>query len=188
LRTELADHRIDYDGSQLRSGWLRSERGLLLDEGGAVAAFIGACDVKSEFVVDLDEVASGEPIRAALMLHFIAEWPAADIGRAVLRQRLLAVVVRDELARRRPGTIFVRRGDDIYEADRKLTVSVATTSPVSSLLHFAINVDPAGAPVPARGLAEYGIEPDDFARRVLAAYAAELESAAAAERKVRQVP
>jgi len=188
LRTALSPRDADYDGSQLRSGWLGAALGLAPDADGAAGAFLGACDVRPEFTVDLEEVASGEPIRAARMVHFIVELPGRDLEKAVLRQRLLAALARDELARRAPGRGFERRGDDLYEGQRKLSVSVATLSPVSALIHFAVNVDPAGAPVPAAGLAEYRIDPPAFAQAVLDAFAAETASAAAATRKVRPVP
>lgn len=187
MRTLLSDRRIDYDGGQLRSGWLAGTFALAPDAEGAIAAFAGGCDVSPEFVVDREEAASGEPIRAALMLHFIAEFPEHDLEKAVLRQRLLAAVARDELAVRAPGRSFTRRGDDLYEGAYKLSVSVATLSPASALVHFALNVDPAGAPVPARGLADYGVAPRELARAVLDAYARETGSVRAATRKVRFV-
>jgi hypothetical protein len=256
MQVLFSDWRIDYDGSQLRSGWLAGQLGLAPDAEGAVAAFLGGCDVKPEFVVDLEEVASGEPIRAALMLHFIAEFPERDLEKAVLRQRLLAATVRDELARRvmgsgplvvkgpdpvphgepqiaesrlqnhegwrlakaelrdseicpstrlgalslskgnrqsagcrEPGSdpIILRRGDDLYDGEFKLSVSIATLSPVSALVHFAINVDPTGAPVPARGLTHYGVDPRGLAEAVLSAYSAETSGVRRATRKVRPV-
>jgi hypothetical protein len=189
LRTHLSDLKIDYDGSQLRSGWLAETFGLAPDAEGAMVAFLGGCRVSPEFVVDLDEVQSGEPIRAALMLHFIAEFPERDLEKAVLRQRLLAAAVRDELAARLAGKRrkITRRGDDLYDGKYKLSVSVATLSPNSALLHFGLDVNPAGAPVPAKGLAEYGIEPRELAQAVLSAYAAETCDVRAATAKVRFV-
>lgn len=188
MRTAVARSDVDYDGGQLRSGWLADELGLAPGEEGAVGAFLGACDVKPEFVVDSEEIASGEPIRAARMLHFIAEFPDTDLEKTVLRQRLLAALVRDELALRAPGREFARRGDDLYEGEYKLSISIATLSPKSALIHFAVNVDPTGAPVPARGLDEYGIDPEEFARAVLDSFTEEMRSSRAAVAKVRPVP
>jgi len=215
MQVLFSDRRIDYDGSQLRSGWLAGQFGLAPDAEGAVAAFLGGCDVKPEFVVDLEEVASGEPIRAALMLHFIAEFPERDLEKAVLRQRLLAATVRDQLAARVTGAstavvvpnaqcpmpkarsapssavrapVIVRLGDDLYDGEFKLSVSIATLSPVSALVHFAINVDPAGAPVPARGLLHYGVDPRELAEAVLNTYSAETSGVRRTVGKVRPVP
>jgi hypothetical protein len=57
-------------------------------------------------------------------------------------------------------------------------------SPVSTLIHFGINVDPAGAPVPAIGLAELGIDPAAFAPALLHLLDAEIEGVADAGSKV----
>jgi len=187
LRTAPVAVGVDYDGSQLRSGWLRDEMALEPDAEGAIGAFIGGCGVKPEFVVDLDELESGEPIRAASMLHFIAEFPDRDLEKTVYRQRLLAAIVRDELGGRAPGRTFRRRGDDIYENGSKVTISIATLSPASSLLHFAVNVDPTGAPVAASGLDDFGIDPVDFAREILKLFAEEMSSSRAATGKAREV-
>jgi hypothetical protein len=187
LRTVLGEKTIDYDGSQLRSDWLQQALGLEPDSEGAAGAFVGACDVRPEMVVDLDEVRSGEPIRAARMLHFIAEFPDRDLEKTVYRQRLLAAAVSERLAEAAPGRSFRRRGDDVYEHGSKVTVSIATLSPVSSLLHFGVNIDPAGAPVAAAGLADFGVEPRGFGREVLAAFAAEMSSSRLATARVRQV-
>ncbi len=187
MRTTLGASAVDYDGSQLRSGWLTASLGLALDAEGAIGAFIGACDVKPEFVVDLDERESGEPIRAAKMLHFISEFPDRDLEKTVYRQRLLAALVRDELAGRAPGRKFRRRGDDVYENGSKVTISIATLSPSSSLLHFAVNIDPSGAPVPASGLDDFGIDPGRFATAILREFAGEISSSREATRKARDV-
>jgi hypothetical protein len=187
LRTALADGDVDYDGSQLRSGWLAAELDLAPDDEGALGAFLGACDVAPEHVVDLEERRSGEPIRAARMLHFIAEFPDRDLEKTVYRQRLLAANVLDELGARAPGRAFRRRGDDLFENGSKVTVSVATLSPRSSLFHFAVNVDSAGAPVPASGLEDFGIDSRRFAGAVLDRFAGEMEGARTATSKVRHV-
>ena len=80
-----------------------------------------------------------------------------------------------------------REGDDLYLRDRKLSVSVATTSPGSGLIHAGFNVRGEGAPVPAIGMEELGLAPRDFAERLLAAYAAEIEGAHQAGAKVKSV-
>lgn len=187
MRALFSRKRINYDGSQLRSGWLGRTFGLRPDAEGAIVAFLGGCDVRPEFVVDLEEVESGEAIRAALMLHFIAEFPERDLEKVVLRQRLLAAIVRDELAQRALRRRITRRGDDLYDGKYKLSISIATLSPKSALLHFAVDIDPTGAPVPARGLPDYGVDPREFARSVLKAYVSETSSIRRATGKVRFV-
>ncbi|MHC4915829.1 MAG: DUF366 family protein [Planctomycetota bacterium] len=187
MNTGWISEQIDYDGSQLRAGWPAGKLGIDAAGDGAVVVFLGACDVKPEFVVDLEEVESGEPIRAAMMVHFIAEFPESDLEKAVIRQRLLAAIVRDELAGLAPGRTFRRRGDDVYENGHKVSVSVATLSPGSSLMHFAVNVDASGSPVPARGLDDFAIDPERFARTVLETFIEEIASARTATEKVRRL-
>ncbi|MBN1162956.1 MAG: DUF366 family protein, partial [Candidatus Krumholzibacteriota bacterium] len=53
------------------------------------------------------------------------------------------------------------------------------------VFHCGVNIDPAGAPVPAAGLEEMGIEARDFAGRALERYCAECRSVEMALRKVR---
>jgi hypothetical protein len=183
VHTHFAEHEIAYTGAELRSGWLRAAFGL---EGDAIAAFIGPCDVAPEHMVDLEDLAAGAKIWSRRMLHFIAEHADADLGRAALRQRLL-VVVAAECLRARGCADLRRSGDDLFWQGRKLSVSIATTSPTSGLIHLGLNVVAEGAPVPAAGLSELGVEARDLAQAVMAAYAAEVESIAAAQRKVRPV-
>lgn len=181
----LADHQIAYLGDQLRSHWILDTFGCF---GDAVCAFLGPCEVPTTSLVDLADVREGAIIRARLMLHFIAEWFDADLERAILRQRLLVALAADLLRESCPDLALRRSGDDLYVGERKLSVSIATASPVSTLVHFGINVDPAGAPVSAVGLQELGVEPLAFARELMARFATELEGVRAARVKVRGVP
>lgn len=178
-----------YTGAQLRSGWLEERFGLGRD---AVASFPGPCDVLPEFMVDLEDLEAGEKIRAAMMLHFIAEHPDPDIGRAVLRQRLLVESARSVLVEEWGVRDLRREGDDIILVGtgnrRKLSVSVATVSPGSALTHLGINIDPAGAPVPAVGLEALGVPVEPFAEAVMARYDFELGDAEKAAGKVKTVP
>ncbi len=176
---------LAYTGAELRSHWIRERFGLC---GDAVVAFCGPCAVPTAQLVDLEDRAAGANIRAAQMLHFLAEHFDTDLERMVLRQRLFICLVREALSVRPGVPQLQRRGDDLYAGERKLSVSIATTSPVSTLMHVGLNVDPATAPVPAVGLAEWGVDPYELARELLAAYSAELVGVAAARCKVRGVP
>jgi hypothetical protein len=180
LSFRILDGVVPYTGLELRSGWVRERTGL---DGDAAAGFVGPCHVPTEHLVDLDDARAGSSIRAASMAHVIVEHPGCPLAQAVLRQRLLVAILAEVLGERR-----VRRdGDDIYYEGRKLTVSIAAPSPVSSLIHLGINVDPSGAPVPAVGLAEMRVDPASLLADVLERYARELASAAHAETKVRTV-
>lgn len=185
MRTELlAGRRIDYDGSQLRPGFVAEVSGIEPD---AVLAFRGACDVSPEHMVDLDDLAAGAEIRSEDMLHFIAEFSERDMTLSVAMELLFATGAMEELTCRELPAKPLRRGDDIYIAGRKLSIGIATISPVSSLFHFAVNVTAETAPVPAIGLAELGIEPEEFALALLKRFQTEQEAFLRARVKVRHV-
>ncbi len=185
MRTLLSDQSIPYLGTNLRSGWIREAFGL---HGPALVAWLGPCHVRTENLVDLEDVAAEAEIRAELMLHFLAEHPGDSLVLTVCRQRLLVAEAAEVLREMAPGIPLRRSGDDLYSGERKLSVSIATRSPESGLIHFGVNVDPTGAPVPAVGLAELGVEPAGFARRLLAVYAEETAGLERACGKVREVP
>jgi len=176
---------IAYDGSQLRSGWLRETFSL---PGDALAAFVGSCDVQPDYMIDLEDLQAGHLIRARCMLHFIIEHFNIDLDLIVARQRILAALVREILHTQYAVSELTRQGDDLYVGSRKLSISVATVSAVSGLIHFALNIDPTGAPVAAIGLRELSIEPEPLAKAVSHAYAAEIASCEKAAQKVRPAP
>lgn len=196
MHFEVLDQEIPYTGKELRSGWVAArsgaagegevvpEDGAVVPEDGAVG-FVGRCTVENQDLVDLEDARAGTFIAAAKMAHVIAEHPCS-LQTAVLRQRLLVAILCDCLAE---FDIRVRRdGDDVYYDDRKLTVSIAAPSGRSSVIHLGINIDPEGAPVPAVGLEELGVEPRQLLMQLLERYAAELQSCRHAEGKVRRVP
>jgi hypothetical protein len=183
FRYKVLDEETAYTGRELRSGWVRSRTGF---SGDAAAGFIGPCHVATEDLVDLDDAAAGEFIRAASMAHVIVEHQGRDLEKAVLRQRLLVSVLCDILGEK--GLCVRRSGDDVFSGVRKLTVSIAAPGPASTLIHLGINIDPGGAPVPAVGLREMGVEPVGLLRDLLERYGREFESIRYATGKVRPVP
>jgi hypothetical protein len=125
------------------------------------------------------------------MLHIIAEFFAGDLHLTVYRQRLLIVTAGELLAQMTDQPV-TRRGDDLYlpRADGtpgKLSVSIATSSATSTLIHTGLNITTEGTPVPTVGLAELGIDAETFATDLLQRYAAELQDIWLARCKVRAV-
>jgi len=175
---------LPYTGQELRPHFLLTKLGL---RGPALGAFIGPCSVKTEHLVDWEDRLAGDRIEARSMVHFLGEFFGQSLKEGVLLQRLLMATIGEVLNERRPGSVL-RRGDDLFHGDRKLSVSIVTASPVSLLLHTGINIDPQGAPVPAIGLPELGIsDPKAFAEGILARFHAEAESMEWACAKVRPV-
>ena len=181
LITKFIDIPITYDGTQLAPHWIYRRLNLC---GNALVSFIGKADVTIDQMVDLEDVKSMSPIYSELMLHFIAEFFDMDLEKTVYRQRLLMVNIKERLEERlkRP---LIRKGDDIYDGDKKLTVSIATLSPASTLIHAGINISSRNTPVPTRGLMDYDIIPEAFAKSVLDVFRLELESSWLARCKVR---
>ena len=175
---------IPYTGRELRSGWVADTTGI---EGDALVAFVGPCEVPLEHMVDVEDIRRGVPIKAARMLHFLAEHFDTDLARTVLRQRLL-VCRAAEILNQASAQHVRRNGDDLFVGERKLSVSIATASPVSTLIHLGLNIDPSGAPVPAIGLDELGVPVAEVAEQIMAAYVEEMQSCRTAHNKVRRVP
>lgn len=174
---------IEYTGAQLRSHWAERNFGI---QGDSIVAFIGPCRVAREYMVDLEDLQAEAQIVSKNMLHFIVEHFERDLEKAICRQRLLVSLVQQEINSRSQAHRVIRRGDDLFLGDRKLSVSIATHSPVSTLIHLGLNIDPEGAPVPAVGLAELGVGPRPLAEAVLAAYVQEVEEIRLAQFKVRE--
>jgi hypothetical protein len=182
--TAFASERIDYTGGELRSHFVREKAGI---EGDGVLAFIGACGVSGERLVDLEDAEARSTIVARRMLHFLGEHFQMPLREGTARLRLFSCTVKEALEEAAPGLRVARRGDDLFVGERKLTVAICTCSPVSLVFHVGVNVDPAGAPVPAIGLEELAVEARSLGSAVLERYAHECESIERALRKVRGV-
>jgi hypothetical protein len=189
MRTLFVDDRqIGYDGRQLAPHWIYRQHDLLDD---AAVGFIGPCRVDLSEMVDIEDVKNTAPIYSPLMLHVIAEFFAGDLHQTVYRQRLLIVAAK-ELLETLTDRRVTRRGDDLYlprsDGERgKLSVSIATVSATSTLIHTGFNIETEGTPVPTVGLAELGVDPAAFGRELLSRYADEVEDIWLARCKVRAV-
>jgi len=182
MKKAWLDTATAYDGTQLRSHWIYEKTGLL---GDAIAAFEGPADVPTSNMADLVDVRDDAPIFSKSMLHFIIEHFGCDLKLAVARQRLLVAQAADLI---RPSAGEIRRsGNDLYAGDRKLSVSIATASPVSSLIHFAVNISSDGTPVPTLGLNDLKVDPRVLADELMRSYCDEIASMREARCKVRAV-
>jgi len=173
-------HEITYDGTQLAGHWIYRQFDLA---GDAIVAFCGPADVSIDHMVDLADVKKKAPIGSPQMLHFVAEWFQDSLDIAILLQHLFTGVVY-ELLWEKMGRDLRKRGNDLYYRDRKLSVSIATRTTVSTLMHTGINIRTKGTPIPTSGLSEMGIDPVGFAGEVLERFSAESETWRAARCKV----
>lgn len=173
-----------YDGAQLRAHWIADQTGHF---GDAIVAFTGPAQVGATHMVDLEDVHAQAWIRSDDMLHFLIEHFDPDLPRMILRQRLLMTIAGDTIRQLAPTADFRRCGDDLMFGERKLSVSIATVSPLSGLIHTGLNIVSTNTPVPTIGLTDLGIAPRACADTIMAAYAAEITEMANARTKVRTV-
>ncbi len=184
MHTKLIDKEIKYIGSQLAPHWIYKNFKL---QGDAIVAFIGECEVALTEMVDIEDVINNEPIYSKSMLSFITEQFNVNFVEGVFRQRLLICIIKELLEER--GVFVVRNGDDLMIDGRKLSVSIATKSTTSILIHTGLNILSEGAPVKASGLtSELGItDIKEFALEIMKRYSEELEDINLASTKVRGV-
>lgn len=184
MKTQLLEQEIKYEGWQLSPHWIYKNFKM---QGDATVAFIGECEVKLTEMVDIEDVINNEPIYSKSMLSFISEQFNIGLVEGVLRQRLLICVIKEALEKR--GLKITRNGDDLFFDGKKLTVSIATKSVNSILIHTGINIDSAGAPVKASGLtSELGItDIKGLAQEILTNYSEEIDDIVLASTKVRGV-
>lgn len=182
---------MTYDGSQLRSHWAYSEHDV---QGNSVVAFRGPCRVGERYLVDVEDRKKRREIYSEDMAHFLIELFDSDLDRTMVLQRLFMCIIKEAIEELKPEIIVDRRGDDLYieieeegEEDRKLSVSVATASPVSTLIHAGVNVVSSNTPVPTLGLADLDISVDDFILKVLQNFINEMKDIHQTRSKVRGV-
>lgn len=185
LTTKLLAEPLAYTGEQLRSHWAYRSFDCI---GDSAVAFIGPCDVAAEHMRDVEDLRAGSKIYSEKMLHFIIEHFNLGLNEMIWRQRAFISLIAEELGRRLPSVTIRRAGSDLYDGEKKLTVSIASVSPVSALIHAGINVSSRNTPVPTRGLEDYGIPPEEFARAILESYEKDCLSAWRARCKVRGCP
>jgi len=181
---KLLNRQIKYNGLQLHSRWSFKQAGIV---GECIVAFIGPCNIPSKNIVDMEDLRKGAKIASPLMLHFIIEFFELNLEKAILHQRLFTVIVKDVLTKKTRRNL-IRRGDDIYDGSAKLSISIATLTPVSSKIHFGINIESHGTPVKTKGLNDYNIPAKQFANEVMKSYLQEIKSMTNARYKVRSAP
>jgi hypothetical protein len=183
VKNKFINKRIDYTGEQLSSHFAYRNFDL---QGDSVVSFIGACDVK-EKMVDLEDSKKKEFIHSDLMLHFLAEHFDCDLEKAILRKRLLIAIMLEEICKYTKKRGLIRSNNGIYMKDEKLTVAIATISPVSTLIHAGLNISSKNTPVKTIGLFDLGIKPEMLADKVMKRYCDEMGSAALSKTKVKGV-
>lgn len=189
---------LDYDGSQLHHAFAYEKANIL---GDSIVSFIGSANVK-EHLVDLEDSLANDFISSDQMIHYIIELFGANITETVLWQRVLVKEIIDNLCQGSHAHFwqFSRKGDDVMyllpsikfsEAStlHKMSVSIATLSHFSGLIHLGINIKVGeNCPVAAIGLKDLGYNDSDivkFQEDTVNLFVKEYESVKKATYKVR---
>lgn len=183
LSTLLIEEFLTYSGKELSSHWIYRNYHI---QGDAIIAFHGPCDVQVAEMVDLEDVKSNLFIFSENMLHILVEHFCSNLKEIVLLQRLLVSQVHQILLDCNLAGIR-RIGDDLYDGEHKLSVSIATVSPVSGLIHFGLNISSENTPVKTRGLKDYHLDWETIANTILQVYSEEYKSLYNARSKVNWV-
>lgn len=177
------DKEIKYIGSQLSPHWIYKNFHL---QGDAIVSFVGEVDVKLDEMVDIEDVINNEPIYSKKMVNFIIEIFNCSLEQMVWIQRLFMSIIKEILENK--GIEIKRDGDDLFYQGRKLSISIATKSITSCLIHSALNIIKEGAPINVSDLSEMGIEDvKQFANEVMEKFANEAKDIKMATYKVRGV-
>lgn len=184
MKAYLEEATLTYDGHQLSS--LFAYKNFQV-QGDSIVAFHGPCQVELSEMVDVEDVLAQDHIYSEAMVHFIIEHFDQDLEKTVTRQRLLVAIIAETIADLGDKPV-TRSGDDLYLADCKLSVSIATLSRVSTLIHTGLNLSSNNTPIPTVSLPELGINDwSGFAQEVMARYTREIHSIQLARCKVRGV-
>ncbi len=184
MKTYFIENEFKYDGSQLKGLFAYLNYGVL---GDSIVSWVGSCEVNFSHMVDGEDLLAKSEIRGDKMVHFIVEKFDVSLFSAVGLQRLLASLVIDVLGEMSPANRLHRDGDDVYMGTKKLSISIATLSRNSALIHFAVNVVNEGTPVETLCLNDLSVSPITFAKKVMDRFSAEVRTITEATQKVRCV-
>lgn len=180
MKYKFSEKNINYNGSELRPLYAYMNHQL---QGDSIISFIGACDVGTEHMVDAEDLVVNAKIKSDKMLHFIVEIFGQNLMTAVSLQRLLVSIAQNLLLEK--GHQLKRCGDDLYLDQKKLSVSIASCSTVSAMIHLGLNIDNEGTPVATCALNDFGVEPAQFSNELMKRFSVEYISIIEATQKVR---
>lgn len=186
MQTNFISKKFAYDGSQLHPLFAYLKHNIL---GDSIISWIGPCDISFENMKDGEDLLDKSPIRGSLMLHFIIEIFQQNLFSGVTCQRLFASITQEYLQSKARKVLkedlLKRDGDDIFWGDKKLSISIASCSSVSTQIHFAMNVSTKNTPVKTTSLEELKLDPKRVAEDLMDLWKKEFLSMQTATRKVK---
>ncbi len=189
MKAKFVSKVIKYNGSELQPLYSYIHHKIA---GDSIVAFRGPCQIHFEQMVDAEDLVAGAEIAADEMLHFIIEIFNQNLMTAVSLQRLLVCIAQNILNTKSSILVknkLIRSGDDLYFKNKsvlhKLSISIASCSSVSSMIHFAVNITNAGTPVKTCSLDDFKMEPKSFADQLMHEFKNEYVSIIQATQKVK---
>lgn len=186
MKNYFVPHEMPYNGSQLQPLYAYLNHKVL---GDSIISWVGSCDIPFENMIDGEDFVEQSEIKGSKMLHFIIEIFQPNLFIGVTSQRLFASIARDYLQETATKVLgqdaLLRRGDDIFWQDKKLSISIASGSAVSTQIHFAMNISTLGTPVKTTSLEELNLDPKTVALDLMALWLKEFTSIEIATKKVR---
>ena len=133
---------LKYDGSQIEKSWAFKSFGI---KGSSIITWIGPMDIYPEHLKDFEDI--NLEIKSDNMIHFIVEHfdiQPANLRIAYMRQRLLVMILKEELAKK--GINSIRKGDDIYiisnsKEDLNEDIDLIESTDLSDGIDLNVNID-----------------------------------------------
>lgn len=161
MKTFFDANILKYDGTQLAPLRNYLQFGLL---GDSVVSWVGPCEISFAHMMDGEDLREKSPICGSKMLHLVFEIFDASLIAGVCLQRLTADLARALIAEKtKQKFLLTRKGDDLYDGQKKLSISIAIKSVNSVLIHFAMNISNEGTPVETCCLQDFSLSEKDFA-------------------------
>ncbi len=186
MKIYFVPEEMPYDGSQLQPLYAYLHHKVL---GDSIISWIGACDIPFENMIDGEDLVDRAAIKGSRMLHFIIEIFHTSLFVGVTSQRLFASITRDYLQGSARKTLqkddLIRQGDDIFWKDKKLSISIASRSAVSTQIHFGMNISTLGTPVKTTSLEELELDAKSVAQDLMKLWQKEFNDIEIATKKVR---
>lgn len=174
---------IKYTGAELCPHWIYKNFKI---KGDAIVCFKGPVQVDLTEMVDIEDVINNEPIKSDKMANFIIEVFNSNLREAIFRQRLFISIIKETLEDM--GIQLKRKGDDLFYNGKKLSVSIATKSTTSTLIHTGINLVSTGAPIEVSSIKDMEIIDEDcLIEEIMRRFSNEMSDIEFAKVKVRGV-
>lgn len=148
----------------------------------------GEANVSLDHMVDIEDVMDSEPIYSEDMLNFIIEViGCTDLEKLVFIQRYFVRLIGEIVESYNSTTYY--KGDDIMVEGKKLSVSIATVSNASGLIHIGLNASGDKYPEGVNAIALSDFIPDHigldyFIEAVIESMASEINDIFIATTKV----